>query len=811
MRQKVFILIIFVLSSIFSNAQGGTIFGAVIDSRDQSPIEFATVTLFNESDSTLVSGTVTDSTGAFVIKGIPGGNYYIKFNFIGFNPLFLNDQQISIETPVINLETISLVVSDELATVQVTGEKSLMETKIDKRVFNADQSITSKGGTALDLMRQIPSITVDQNDNILLRGDANVTILMDGRPLSMPANQLLKQIPASAVEKVEIITNPSAKYDPEGMSGIINIILKKNKFEGFNGSVSSTFGYGIFPKVNGTGSINYRNDKINAFGNYSYDYRQIWFGGWQERDVLLGDTTWDRLRQDDYGERINTSHYGRAGIDYFLNDHNTLYFSGTMVKGQNFGSREVNYNNVNDNNEVLYSSTRDGQIVAPSTNYVANAGWQKSFSKEGHTLDLDANFSQTSMHADEDLQHVYFDENQSPYLTNYQHTIDANKNATLISKIDYVLPINDSTMFEAGFHYTNRFSDGSFYSESAGEDGQFSDDQELNNIFRYQQNTFAPYSTFGMQIGNFGFKAGIRVEQTMTEANLVNTNQTFINDYLEIFPSTHLSYKFSNYTEIQLSYSKRINRPEMFQLNPFTNFSDPLTLQTGNPFLRPEIIHVNEVSFLKYWNKFNINVTGYYRMITDLIRRDLSNEGAYSTVSYANLGKSHLSGGDLTMVYTPIKGVRIMSNTNFWNTSTKDEEITGGEMRHYMGISTSLQATYQHKKGWTFQLWSSYQPTMNVLQGYILPNYGGGFAVQKSLFDNKGSISLSAVDILKSRQFTFESYDLDNYTFDTQRRWESRSFYLTFQYNFGKMGPSKRKRRSGSNSSEDDINIPDMQ
>ncbi|MBL7899349.1 MAG: TonB-dependent receptor, partial [Crocinitomicaceae bacterium] len=615
--QKVIFFFLFSFTAVCALYGQFTVTGKIADSGDKTPIEFATVTVFNQADSSLTGGTVTDSTGFFMVENLAAGTYYVKMSFIGYGVLYLNDVLLNAENPEHNLGEQLLKVSGELGTVDVVTNQSVFETKIDKKVFNADQNLTSRGGNGLDLLRQIPTITVDENDNIQLRGDGNVTVLIDGRPSSMPANQLLRQIPASAIEKVEIITNPSAKYDPEGVSGIINIVMKKSKMNGFNGTLDTSFGYGIYPKSNSTLSLNYRNSKINIFSNYSFYYGQTWFGGELERDVLLPDSTWDRLRSDDYGERKNTYHTGRVGLDYFANDKNTFYLTANMDYGTNYGNRLMNYNNVGAGEELLYRSQRNGEIQAPSYNYVYTAGWQKSFDNPDHTLFVDLNYSSMKFTGDEWLWHKYYNVFDSLTNTNYQHTLDATYNQTLLGKIDYIWPVNDSTTFEAGFHFTQRIADNDFFSESAGDDEIYTTDTNITNHFRYLQNTFAPYVTFARQFKKLGAKFGLRAEPTLTLAEMVTTNEQFEQNYFQLFPSAHLSYNFNDYTILQLSYSRRINRPELDQLNPFTNYSDNLTLETGNPFLKPEIIHVNELSFMRYWEKFNVNATGYFRVIND--------------------------------------------------------------------------------------------------------------------------------------------------------------------------------------------------
>jgi outer membrane receptor protein involved in Fe transport len=790
-------------------AQTGTVSGKVTDGKDQTVLEYATVALKKATDSSLVTGSITNSEGAFILNGVPFGEYLLEVDFIGYQSQFF-PVSLSAEQPIHEEASIQLNAGDELTTLEVKGEKSLMENHIDKKVFNASESEVSKGGTGIDLMRTVPLITVDENDNISLRGDANVTIFIDGRPSAIPASDLLRQIPASSIDKIELITNPSAKYDPEGTSGIINVILKKEKMVGFNGTFSTSFGYSRFHKTNNSLNLNYRNKKWNITSSIGLSDRKIWYGGSLERDVLLGDTLWDRLRQDDAGERANTGLSGSLGVDYFVNESNTFYINYSINHGQNDGTRNVDYTNINDNNETIAYSERLGIIDVPSDNHTLNLGWQKSFKNPSHTLDLDVNLSSYSSFADERLSQDFY-ENDLVYLTTLQNTLSDNRFDTYLGKLDYVLPITDSTLFEAGFHFTHRMGQIDFQSTSGLTQELMTTDTAINNNFKYTQDVYAPYFTLSHQFGKLSAKAGLRAEQTNTLSHLITTDEQFVNDYFMLFPSAFLGYKFNETTEIQLSYGKRINRPGQHELNPFSNYSDPLVLETGNPFLQPEVIHVNELSFSKYWDKVNVNVSAYYRLIDNLIRRNLDYEGSLSVVNYANLGSSTLAGSDLILTYTPFKGTRIMSTTNVWNTATDDPEFSDGETINLTGVTSSLLVSSQLKKGWSFQLWSSITPRMSVLQGSIIPNYGAGLAVGKRILKNKGRLTLSFIDVFKTRRFGFESTPLPDYTLNSYRNWESRSVYLSFSYSFGKVVQGKNKRATKDNDSSDELSIPDMQ
>jgi len=284
---KLLLLSLFINATVF--AQNGFVTGSVVDEATLEPLGYGTITINNEKDSTLLTGVITDSTGQFNLTKIPDGNYYLALKFIGYTEQKLSGVTI-LKSNTVVYKNIAMSVDSELDAVTVNGEKVLFENKIDKKIFNAAESMEGQGGTGLDMLKAVPLVTVDQNDNILLRGDANVTIFINGRPTAIPANEYLKQIPGSSIDKVELITNPSAKYDPEGMSGIINIILKKEKMSGFNGIINSNFGYSKYHKSTNTLSLNYRSQNLNISASSSYSNRRTWYGGTLDRNVLLNDT-----------------------------------------------------------------------------------------------------------------------------------------------------------------------------------------------------------------------------------------------------------------------------------------------------------------------------------------------------------------------------------------------------------------------------------------------------------------------------------------------------------------------------------------
>lgn len=788
----------------------GVIKGQVIDANSKNAIEFATVSLINAADSSLVSGTITAQDGTFELKNIPNGKYVVKIGFLGYHEQELGFELSNQKEPLILNQVTLSEASELLKEIAIEAEQNYMETKIDKKVFNVDKDLTAKGGTGLDALRNVPSVEVDSEDNISLRGDGNVTILIDGRPSTMPVAQLLKQMPSSAIEKVEVVTNPSAKYDPEGMSGILNIITKKDKVNGINGNLNASAGYGKTGKTNLSGGLNYRKGKFNVSTNLNYYNGSFWYGGEQDRSYLLNGVENFQSQKDD-GLSINQSNWGKVGVDYFLNKNHTLYMSASKNKGNQDGERSVFYDFLDENNQTTSTSDRLTNSLGGNNSYNLNAGWQAKFKKPEHTLDVDVTYSQNEGDGDDGIIQRYVSATDAVSKIG-QNTLSNNSSDLLYIRTDYVQPITDSLKLEAGFHFTGRGILNDFYSETNANDGAFAPNTALNNEFIHQQDVYASYLILGRQYKKLGVQAGLRLESTQIDAKLITTNESFNQDYLTLFPTAHFSYQLKKMDELQLSYSRRINRPEVQELNPFVSPTDAYTIQTGNPFLKPEFIHVLELSRLKYWDKFNVNATLYHRIITNQKRRNLTLVDSISVVSFDNLAKGNLSGTEISLTHTPNKVLRTTATFNYWRNIITDPSLESNLNFTNQGWNVQLSSNITLKKGWSGQVSGRYAGKMQVIQGIIDPIYNIDIALRKQILKGKANIGIRASDVFNMREFNFHSKDLTNYNFDTKRQWESQQFWISFSYNFGKMnynGPRKRqlKNRDGS----DDFNTPDMQ
>lgn len=786
----------------------GELNGLVVDGVTSEPILFAPVTLLNQ-DSTLITGMMSDELGAFSLKGIEFGDYIVKVDFIGYKARFI-DVSVSSENPKQDLGTITLESSEQLKGLEIKEEGSAYRVEIDKKVYDPSKNPINAGGTGLDVMRNVPSVDVDADDNISLRGDQNVNILVNGRPVAVPISQLLKQIPASSIEEIEIITNPSAKYDPEGTSGIINIILKKNENKGFNGNLSMAYGRGQYDKYNGGINLNFLSEKVNINAGLNVWKGEFGYGGSMSRNIYANDTI-NTLISTDEGVRDNFSPMASLGIDYFADDHNTLYISASGSKGSGYGHREVNYQFLS-NNELLQSSERIGDIDSEPINYEFNGGWQHKFKKPGHTLDIDGRYSFSDMIMSDEMQEIFSDSYGQVYPNSaLQNTTTGVVNELINTRIDYINPITDSLKLELGTHFTGRSIESSFFSESFNYNSDaFEADTSLNNDFDYVQDVYAVYATLAKQFKHWSVKGGLRVEQTLNTSELVTTNETFNNDYLSLFPSLFFNYGKTPYDKWQLSYSRRINRPEVEEINPFTTYDDPYTLQRGNPFLEPEFIHVLELGHSLIKEKFTLNSSVYYRFIKDQKRRYLSLlDGGISQVSYDNLASSQLKGIELIAGYNFTKMINSNATLNFWHNSVDDPDAFGSNSNH--GWSLNLSTTARFKKGMTTQLNMNYRGKMRVIQGVIEPAYGIDLAFRKQILKNRGSLGIRVQDILKTRNFNFTSDELNGYDFESKRYWESRQVWVSFNYFFGKQIKAKHRKRISDRDASDDTRAGDMQ
>jgi len=579
------------------NRNSGTISGIIIDNQTKKPVEFATIVIQKKTDDTVIDGTVTDSNGKFIFKTIANGEYYISYSFIGYikksSPPFILDAQHKI----MNLGELFLESSvQELNNVEVSGEKSTFTNSIDRKTFNVGKDIMTTSGTASELMQHIPSLQVDIEGNVSLRGSGNVLILINGRPSSlMGANRaaVLQQMPANTIEKIEVITNPSAKYKPDGTSGIINIILKKNKDLGFNGSVIANVGNSW--RSNASLTTNYNPGRFNIFGSYSI--RQ------DERHRLTNDL---RQRKDSLSNILSAteqtisdlsrplSHIVRTGVDFNLNEKNSFGVSGSY-NYRSFVRHEINSNLISNGEGTTtmdYDRSRRDPEYEKDLEFTAT---YKHLFAEDHELNIEYTQSRSKEQEDNHYSTIYKVPAISGTLDNT--LIQQGDNESQLY-IEYKNPLSDKTKFETGYILETALNDQNFFGESFDQSSStWIKDIQKSNHFKYLQNVHALYVTLEHTMGKFGILAGLRAEQAFAKSHLITTDTIIPNNYFRLYPTLHLSYSVNANNEFQLNYSHRVNRPEGDELNPFAEYADPLNLRVGNPHLKPEDIHSVEAGY----------------------------------------------------------------------------------------------------------------------------------------------------------------------------------------------------------------------
>ena len=736
----------------------GTVSGTVQDGTSKSNVEFATVSLHTSSDSSLITGAITDIQGRFTIPNVPLGSYYAKVGFIGYNYIFIDGIQITKEAPHYTIPPISLKRSSQgLDELTVVAEKELVEIRIDKTVYNVSKDPASQGGTGLDVLRNIPSVDVDEADIISLRNDNSVQILIDGRPSAIPAAQLLKQMPATLIEKIEVITNPSAKYDAEGMSGIINVILKKEKAKGVNGTVSLSIGYGNVEKHNASFNINFRKRKTNVWLGTGTNK---WSGQNSSEFLRTYDLADSLFYQNFYTDNNYEmrSHWVGSGIDYTLNKKNTLYIWGSAWFGWNGSTNDYKYEYEDISHTPISYSNRTDVWKRPNSGFNSGAGWQKEFDTTGnHTLDIDVNLKfwedRTKSAFNEDFFLANGDVNG---VSTMQNTDEISSRYVLTTTIDYELPINDSFKLEAGFKSNMDAFYDSFYSES-NVSGVLAPDQGLNTSFVHGQDVYAAYFTLGRQFKKIGAQIGTRVEHVVQEFGITQPNAVYDKTYTSLFPSLYLTYLVKEKNTFKLSYSRRINKPIYWELRPLTNYSDPFRFYYGNPDLNPEYINVYEFGYVFQGKKMTLTPGFYYRQITDkkIWVGTVASTGVVTNI-IENLGEMDMVGGDINLRYNPSKMWRINATFNGYHRTISNITTPGTIQARNYGWDMDLTTTAMLKKSWTIQLRQQFDARDVGLQGIELPQYFITLSIMKKVWQGAGNISLKFSDLINTKVYRFE-------------------------------------------------------
>ncbi|HEY9260552.1 outer membrane beta-barrel protein [Chitinophaga sp.] len=803
----------------------GHLYGKVIDP-DGKPVSYASViVLQNRMDSVtkkmkekLLKGALTKGNGEFSLEDLPGrGPLKLRITATGYKTI---EQAISFPPFEKDLGNIKLAASTtQLQGVTVAGTKPLMQMDIDKKVFNVEKNIVSAGGTALDVMKNVPSVNVDIDGNVTLRNSAP-QLYIDGRPTTLT----LEQIPADAIENVEVITNPSAKYDASGGSaGILNIVLKKNRKTGYNGNLRA--GVDKRGALNGGGDFNLRQDKVNISASVMGNQMKGRTNGTTERNNFA-DAPPTLINQYNSNKTNGGFLFGKLGMDWFVTNRTTLSIAGIKVHGEMNPSESIDINS----DTLAKTGTFPGfsQRNSSSHNkFNANGlvlGMKHLFPKEGEELTADFNYFGGKSNNNSDYRTDRYGSNNNITGSDIQQIIGGGSMSFMTLQTDYVKPFSGKLKLETGLRASIRTTksqfDNSMYDE---ETGKFILIPAASNNYKNSDNVYAAYASVSNSIRNFGYKVGLRAESSNYTGDLLNNGQHFKNNYpISLFPSLFLSQKLKHDQELQLSYTRRINRPNFFQLIPFTDSTDKLNITKGNPGLVPEFTTALEASYLKTFKGNNTLLASlYYRHTDNLITRYLTKEtdpvnGQDLLINtYINANSSYSAGAEVTVMNTITKWWSMSTNVNIYNSKINTDNVTQsqdalwswfGKINNSFKLPANfeiqLTGTYQSKTNLpvndnkNVQAGPPMQQSQNASQGYIASFYGVDAAIKKSfLKNNAASVTLSINDIFRSRwsdQYSESAYFTQYYS----RLKDPQMIRLNFAYRFGKIDASLFKRKN---------------
>lgn len=778
---------------------GGTLSGKVVDSSTRTPIEYATVILFNHRDSTQIGGISTDETGSFQLIRIKLGRYYLKINFLGYEATTIDTISVSSGNREIDLGEISLTQAALVVEgIEVTAEKPSIEYKIDRKVINVSKLPTAISGTAVDILENAPSVSVDIEGNVKLRGSTNFTVLIDGRPSILDANEALEQVPASTIENIEIITNPSAKYDPDGTSGIINVVTKKDELKGISGVINSSGG--LDEKYGSDILLNYRNSYYNAFLRLDYKKRSFPGSLIEENQTAINDTI-SYANSTGNSTRDRTGYGIRSGIDLNITSADNLSL------GIRYGGRNGQRESVLDHEEwydgdiqhEFYSSINETERSGEF--YALNMDYLHKFSGKNHELSFQVMYFRRDMEQDQ-ISEIFNNDN---VITSGQKTIESGPGKIWRMKLDYSIPIGESGKFESGYQSRLRSSEDITkqydYNDSID---AYESLPDYSNATEYIRNVHSVYAMLGNETGNLGYQAGIRGEYIYRDITVLGDNRNFNIDRWDYFPTFHVSYQLEN-NQLMASYARKIKRPRGWWLEPFEFRRDAYNIQRGNPDLKPEYIDAYELGYQRTLGRNMFSVEAYYRITHNKVEFVHSVYDENITLnSVENVGTDYSLGTEIMVNLMPLR----LWDINFI-----------GDIYHYRLVGelygedfSTDDNTWQMRinNTWTIsrktrlQANSRYNGNSVSAQGTRGGYFSMNAAVKYDLIYRVLSATLQVNDVFSTtkRENTTEGDNLIRYS-SFER--DSPIVMLNLSYTFNNFKPERDRERDFEDYDEDDF------
>ncbi|MBC7827370.1 MAG: TonB-dependent receptor [Chitinophagaceae bacterium] len=759
--------------------------GKVMDSLSSSSLGLASVRIFNSQDKKLANGNLTTEAGDFSIE-LPPGTYYAEIEYMGYKSHRSSSFNLTREKSVYDLGNIRLVISaNTLDEVVVQAEKSSMELTLDKKIFNVGKDLANAGGSASDILTNIPSVTVDPEGNVRLRGSDNVRILIDGKPsglVSIKGGSGLQQLQANMIERVEIITNPSARYEAEGMAGIINIILKKDKKEGFNGSVELVTGYPT--NLGAAANFNYRHKKINFFINYGIAYRRQPGKGTLYQELYDVDTTFI-LKQNNKGRQIGFNNNIRGGMDYYLTDKDV--FTASYLYRRSKGKRitDIHYEDYLFNTSMLAGITKrrqDEDETEPNSEYSLN--YKKSFTRKGHELIAEIKYIDYWENSDQLFTQYFFQPNgmEDASKAVLQRSLNDEFEKQWLFQVDYMKPIGEEGKFETGLRSSFRNMVNDYVVSRKDNLGIYVPLPGLDNIFVYDENIHAAYGILGNKSKKISYQAGLRAEWTDVKTTLKETNQVNPRNYVNLFPSAHFTFSLPKENALQLSYSRRVRRPFYNDLSPFVTYSDSRNFFSGNPDLEPEFSNSIELGHLKSFEKGSLTASIYYRSTKGKIDRIRTvNAEGNSVTRTENLLTEKAFGTEFTSGYSVFAWWKLDFNLNFFYADVDGSNIVANYKTTTYTWFARQTSRFMFPKNFDVQLRGNYEAPQKTVQGRRKALYYADFSMSKDVFKGKGTMNFNVLDVFNTRKMRTITNGSNFYT-DANFQNRRRQINLTLSY-----------------------------
>lgn len=815
-----------------SNIKKAVVTGKIFEKDTQIPLEYATISLKNNNKKGVLTGGITNDKGEFSIE-TPIGTYDIKIEFLSFKTIEIKGKSIKEN---LHLGTLFLEPDlQQLKEVEIVAERAAVEIKLDKRVYNVGADLTVKGGTVSDVLNNVPSVAVGSDGTISLRGNENVRILIDGKPSGLAGINIadaLKTLPSDSVDKVEVITNPSARYDAEGGGGIINIVLKRGKNNGLNGSILTTTGTPDNHTV--SLNLNYKTKKYNLFTTQGYGRRNNPNNGTTQSEYLNADnSTRNYIYEKRQSNRYNNGYNGSLGFEWYINDSSSWTNAFNYRENTGVSPDQVYYYDYDATKTLTSIRSRLNEQNSSSNNLEYVSNYVKRFKKEGHKLTMDASYSKNTDRNNSVITQQSLTNNTAPGV---ERTLNNQDQTRYFFQTDYVLPFNKDSRLELGYraNYNELLTN---YEVDSLSNGVYVPNLNFTNILDYKEKINALYTQVGSKINKISYLVGMRWEDSNIDVNQITTQDFHKKRYNNFFPSAFLTYEFSETSNLSINYSRRITRPRDRFINPFSQYSSNINFFQGNPDLNPAISNVYDIGYLKKWGKLTFNTSAYYNNTNNsfqVIRRE---SGAYVTTvvdgkditdtngnviqvvggedfktpvvinTPVNIGYTDKIGFEFTLNYNPYKWWRMNGNFNFFRNQTNGQykytNLQTGEeiIQRFDNIALSwfarVNSRFSLPYGIDIQTSANYNAPMSTAQGQLRAIASGNIGISKDVLKEKATVSFNVTDIFNSQKRKQETHLAGVVNTYQELQFRQRQITLSFTYRFNRKKNEKEKQPQG--------------